>query len=310
MRSKAYSLRESDDHPLIGIRFYNNTQDQDFPPHWHMPYEFQLVVEGHLTVTVENEQIRLLPGDMLIIPSGVVHRIDTPPTGRRYYFMMDREQLFGVEGLLALENFLTPYVLVHGGVNPQILRHYQNAVEEYNSPDRFSLSVVRLELTRILIDLLRQKSVTHLEENDRHYRRKDQTQMLFVDISDYVTSHCTENLTPQTMADMSGYSRFHFERLFYDCLGYSFHEYLTRQRLNLCKRMLGQTNDAITSIAVQSGFGSIATFNRVFQKYEGMSPTEYRKLKQVPTGKCYERDTAKKSVKKANVPEESRPEEV
>lgn len=305
MRSKAYSLRESDEHPLIGIRFYNNTQDQDFPPHWHMAYEFQLVVEGHLTVTVENEQIRLFPGDMLIIPSGVVHRIDTPPTGRRYYFMMDREQLFGVEGLLALENFLTPCVLVHGGVNPQILRHYQNAVAEYNSPDRFSLSVVRLELSRILIDLLRQKSVTHLEENDRHYRRKDQTQMLFVDISDYVTSHCTENLTPQTMADMSGYSRFHFERLFYDCLGYSFHEYLTRQRLNLCKRMLGQTSDAITSIAVQSGFGSIATFNRVFQKYEGMSPTEYRKLKQVAGGRTEESKTQNRQVSKAKEPKKT-----
>ena len=44
--------------------------------------------------------------------------------------------------------------------------------------------------------------------------------------------------------------------------------------------MLGQTNDSITSIAVQSGFGSIATFNRAFQKYEGMSPTEYRRMKQ------------------------------
>ena len=29
--------------------------------------------------------------------------------------------------------------------------------------------------------------------------------------------------------------------------------------------------------AGQSGFGSIATFNRVFQQYEGMSPSAYRK---------------------------------
>ena len=52
--------------------------------------------------------------------------------------------------------------------------------------------------------------------------------MLFVDIRDYVMAHCAEDLTPQNMADKSGYSRYHFERLFYDCLGISFHEFLTR----------------------------------------------------------------------------------
>ena len=88
---------------------------------------------------------------------------------------------------------------------------------------------------------------------------------------------CWQLLQNQSGFCKSGYSRYHFERLFYDCLGISFHEFLIRQRLTLCKQLLERTDDSITSIAGQSGFGSIATFNRVFQQYEGMSPSAYRK---------------------------------
>lgn len=219
-----------------GIRFYDNTQTCDYLPHWHMPYEVIMVIAEDLTVIVENERHLLHPGDIMVIPSGVVHEIHTPPTGQRYYFLLDRERLFIIDGLLAAEEALQPCMVIRKGSAPEIEQRVKNAAAEAGV-----------------------------------------TQDRFVDIRDYVMAHCAEDLTPQNMADKSGYSRYHFERLFYDCLGISFHEFLTRQRLTLCKQLLERTDDSITSIAGQSGFGSIATFNRVFQQYEGMSPSAYRK---------------------------------
>lgn len=64
-----------------GIRFYDNTQTCDYLPHWHMPYEVIMVIAEDLTVIVENERHLLHPGDIMVIPSGVVHEIHTPPTG-------------------------------------------------------------------------------------------------------------------------------------------------------------------------------------------------------------------------------------
>lgn len=211
-------------------------------------------------------------------PSGVVHEIHTPPTGQRYYFLLDRERLFIIDGLLAAEEALQPCMVIRKGSAPEIEQRVKTAAAEAGvTQDRFGLTVARLELSRMLIDLLRRHAQEHGTELNRRVRHKEQTQMLFVDIRDYVMAHCAEDLTPQNMADKSGYSRYHFERLFYDCLGISFHEFLTRQRLTLCKQLLERTDDSITSIAGQSGFGSIATFNRVFQQYEGMSPSAYRK---------------------------------
>ena len=236
----------------------------------------QLAVDEINAAGGVNEAYR--PGDIMVIPSGVVHEIHTPPTGHRYYFLLDRERLFIIDGLLAAEEALQPCMVIRKGSAPEIEQRVKTAAAEAGgAQDRFGLTVARLELSRMLIDLLRRHAQEHGTELNRRTRHKEQTQMLFVDIRDYVMAHCAENLTPQNMADKSGYSRYHFERLFYDCLGISFHEFLTRQRLTLCKQLLERTDDSITSIAGQSGFGSIATFNRVFQQYEGMSPSAYRK---------------------------------
>lgn len=232
-----------------GIRFYDNTQTCDYLPHWHMPYEVIMVIAEDLTVIVENERHLLHPGDIMVIPSGVVHEIHTPPTGQRYYFLLDRERLFIIDGLLAAEEALQPCMVIRKGSAPEIEQRVKNAAAEAGvTQDRFGLTVARLELSRMLIDLLRRHAQEHGTELNRRVRHKEQTQMLFVDIRDYVMAHCAEDLTPQNMADKSGYSRYHFERLFYDCLGISFHEFLIRQRLTLCKQLLERTDDSITSM--------------------------------------------------------------
>ena len=44
--------------------------------------------------------------------------------------------------------------------------------------------------------------------------------------------------------------------------------------------MLGDKSLSVTEVALRTGFGSIATFNRVFRQVENVSPTEYRKMRQ------------------------------
>ena len=139
-----------------GIRFYDNTQTCDYLPHWHMPYEVIMVIAEDLTVIVENERHLLHPGDIMVIPSGVVHEIHTPPTGHRYYFLLDRERLFIIDGLLAAEEALQPCMVIRKGSAPEIEQRVKTAAAEAGgAQDRFGLTVARLELSRMLIDLLR-----------------------------------------------------------------------------------------------------------------------------------------------------------
>ncbi|MCI5049279.1 MAG: helix-turn-helix transcriptional regulator [Rickettsiales bacterium] len=56
----------------------------------------------------------------------------------------------------------------------------------------------------------------------------------------------------------------------------SFNEYVNRYRIEEAKERLLNEKTAVTVIAFEVGFNSIASFNRVFRAMVGTSPTEYR----------------------------------
>ena len=53
-------------------------------------------------------------------------------------------------------------------------------------------------------------------------------------------------------------------------------EYRTQRRLELAKRVLLQPDRRVSEVAFEAGFESIPHFNRVFHRYVGCSPSEYR----------------------------------
>lgn len=54
-------------------------------------------------------------------------------------------------------------------------------------------------------------------------------------------------------------------------------EYIHQSRVELAKDMLKNSPEVkIRDVAVKSGFCNITTFIRVFKKYEGMTPGQYR----------------------------------
>ena len=132
-----------------------------------------------------------------------------------------------------------------------------------------------------MVDVVRSKLDPGVAEPSRQPRR-GRKELLFSDVSSYVAAHCNEPLTAELAAARCGYSTNHFERLFRSYTGLTFHDFLLRQRINLCKRLLAASGDPVTDIAMRCGFGSIATFNRVFHTLEGITPSEFRSLMQTP----------------------------
>ena len=56
----------------------------------------------------------------------------------------------------------------------------------------------------------------------------------------------------------------------------SFSEYVNRRRVEYGKTLLCQSDDTIINVAAKAGFHNVTYFNRMFQKYLHMTPTEYR----------------------------------
>jgi AraC-like DNA-binding protein len=69
-------------------------------------------------------------------------------------------------------------------------------------------------------------------------------------------------------------------RLFKKHTGYTISEFVTLHRLSVAKGLLLGTNKKIDEIAYRVGFYDLHHFSKVFKLQEGLSPSQYRQIKQ------------------------------
>ncbi|WP_158299296.1 response regulator transcription factor [Paenibacillus antri] len=78
-------------------------------------------------------------------------------------------------------------------------------------------------------------------------------------------------------ADAAGMSQGHFSRTFKREMGVSFIEYVTRLRIERAKALLDVPGMKTWEIAEAIGYQEYAHFAKVFRKYTGLTPSEFRK---------------------------------
>lgn len=92
----------------------------------------------------------------------------------------------------------------------------------------------------------------------------------------YISRNFNMPLTLQDVAEQVNLSAPYFSTLFKQVCDTSFKEYLTMIRIEESKRLLANTSDSIIDIAVAVGFSDQSYFTKVFRKYTGITPKQYR----------------------------------
>ncbi|AIQ68778.1 helix-turn-helix transcriptional regulator [Paenibacillus graminis] len=124
-------------------------------------------------------------------------------------------------------------------------------------------------LYEILITLLQNSEPQHgaVSQEVRHSIRN---------AANIIHRECAGAWTLETMARLSGYSSYHFLRLFRTIMGKTPNRYLTDCRLARAKLLLVSTGFSVAEIAQQAGFAQSSYFIKVFRQFEGMPPNQYR----------------------------------
>ena len=93
----------------------------------------------------------------------------------------------------------------------------------------------------------------------------------------YMREHIAEELNRTAVARNSGLSSSHFSRLIKEKLGRTFTDLLRQYRVDHAKRLLLRTGKSLAEIAYESGFSDQSYFTKVFQRYAGATPGDYRR---------------------------------
>ena len=108
--------------------------------------------------------------------------------------------------------------------------------------------------------------------------KQDEYLEKFLDICDYITEHCAEDLTLDDIANMSGFSKFYFSRLFKQFTNVSFYKYVNQKRIAMAEQLLIEPQNSVTDVALNCGFSSLSSFIRMFKIVKGCTPTEFRSM--------------------------------
>ncbi|MBK5350365.1 AraC family transcriptional regulator [Bacillus sp. TH44] len=96
-------------------------------------------------------------------------------------------------------------------------------------------------------------------------------------VQDYIESHINDSLSIEDLANVAGFSKFHFHRIFKGMMDEPLSRYVNRLKLERATHLLTYRTDmTITDIAYYFGFTDSAVFSRTFKSYYGVSPSHYR----------------------------------
>ena len=264
------------------IRIWYNEQNHNYDKHCHNALEIIMPVENHYDVDASDQNYHLLPGEILIIPSGEMHALYAPETGKRFIFQFDVSGISQMKGYTSIQSLMTSCLHITKLSFPQIYGDiYQILIQirnEYFSSNEFRELAIYSHLINLFVSIGR----NHINDMDLFPNTKSHKQQEYLqkfnDVLDYIDSHYTEELTLDDIADFSGFSKYHFTRLFKQYTDSTFYDYLSFRRIKSAEELLAKPELSITEIALQSGFSSISTFNRIFKQKKGCTPSEYRSL--------------------------------
>ena len=95
-------------------------------------------------------------------------------------------------------------------------------------------------------------------------------------VIDYIEAHLKEELDNRLLAEIAGYSEFHFLRLFRESVRLTPADYVRKRRISEIVRRIGRDKRPICDIAFEYGFNSKENFTRAFKKEHKILPTEFR----------------------------------
>jgi len=92
---------------------------------------------------------------------------------------------------------------------------------------------------------------------------------------DYIDEHIMEKITIEKLAEIAGFSIYHYYKLFNKFVGLPVMEYVTKRKLQYALYDLSK-GDKVLDIALNYGFETHAGFTKAFKKFLGYPPNFYR----------------------------------
>lgn len=264
------------------ILLYLNREYEDYPIHWHTAMEIIMPIEEHYKVVLNKVTYNLNTGDILMIPPGELHELYAPKIGSRIILQFDFSIIGNLKGFSSIYPILLqPYLLTSNNstdIYNELALLLISIKDEYITNNPLSEASIYSKIIQFFVLTARKYMNTSNLFPDLKISKQKEYIDKFNLIFDYINDNLSEDITLDKIAYIAGFSKFHFSRIFKQFTNLSFYDYLSQQRIKKAENLLLNPKLTITEVAMQSGFTSISTFNRVFKTAKECTPTQFKNL--------------------------------
>ena len=260
------------------IRIWYSDIPWRYETHDHSAVEVVLTLEGTVTYTMEDTDYQVHKGEVLIIPPDMPHSLNMGDGSSRYLFLFEPDAIMTMRDIKSMAIYFNkPFHLRDGSeAHVRIRELLLRARDAYDKKELMWNTVCYSSILRVYA-MLGQRYLSGIRPRTADGLKNMDSEVITA-VMTYINNHYREELSLEDVAKFAGFSRYYFSRSFKRQTGYSFKDYLCQKRLQVAMDLLIRTNRSMREVAIESGFGSVATFNRVFREKKGCTPTQYRAI--------------------------------
>lgn len=236
-------------------------------PHSHDFFHYIYMIAGAGDIVIAENLYPFRPKHMYLVAPGQVHTFRNSQEER----LVTMEIKFACNDAALCEKLLALPSCMDTAGTP-ILSILHNIRRENGARNGYYQDIISLNLQEIFLHLLRLSGEKQNPDLQGHMDR----------VLEYIESnlHCDINL--QDLANIVCLEKTYFLKKFKQLTGVTPMVYTRDARIRRAKELLTYSDMNVTQISEAVGFRSIHYFTRQFTDLEGVSPSQYKRLHQLP----------------------------
>ena len=254
------------------------------PNHFHDEIELLFVLTGKKRFVINDKIIDLNKGEGIFVNRRIPHITETMEDGTIDVLLQINIESLMLSEQSRINKYLTLIFSEHEKeylifkkntkAHDEILSCILKISEEYKNGKNAYSTYIKGELYHIVGCLIRngiikESGFTQIKDNMDKIK----------DVFFYIEKNYAKQITLEELSKVVNMNSSYFCRYFKKLTGKTIMEYINFVRICKAEDFLAQTSDSVIEISMEVGFSSASYFNRVFKNINGISPTEYRKIK-------------------------------
>jgi len=249
--------------------------------HYHPYHEFFYLISGECNMFFNHNIYKLKAGDLVIIPSGEIHKTNYPAIGnhQRVAISFNDEDLNWIYETLGKDEVKESMTGIVISIPDQRRDYVEGIISkllfESDLPDTLSESFTKILFQELVLFIIRCQKY---EKNV--IKEIDVDNSLIQEVATYIFENYDKSIYLDEVASKFHISRSYLSKKFKTITGFGFKEYLVNVRIKQACKYLLETNKSITDIAFLCGFNDSNYFGDAFRHIKGMAPNKFRKYKE------------------------------